>query len=91
MKTNLQAEAVSSESEDIECFSETAMTVEECVEKVTNYLSTKSVVDKNSVDDDDDKSIGKYHITSWLKLSLQAREKYSDLQRKYQDIEKMVI
>jgi hypothetical protein len=89
LKTNLQAEAVSAESEDIEGFSETAMTVEECVEKVTNYLSTKSVVDKNSVVEDD-KSIGKYHITSWLKLSLQAREKYSDLQR-YQDIEKTVI
>ncbi len=90
MKTNLQAEAVSAELEDIEGFSETAMTVEECVEKVTNYLSTKSVVDKNSVVEDD-KSIDKYHITSWLKLSLQAREKYSDLQRNYQDIEKTVI
>ncbi len=89
MKTDLQTEVVTAESEDIENFSETALTVEECVEKVRNYLSTKSVVDKNCVVNDDE-LVGQEHIRSWLKLSLQAQEKYSNLHQKYRDVEKTV-
>ena len=82
LKTNLSPETCSSEAEDIEDFCETALTPEECLDKLKDFLKVSG---EESPEPDIEKSMGRHHIRSWIDLSFEANEKYSELHRQYQD------
>ena len=82
LKTNLSPEICSSDVEDIEDFSETVLSPDECLEKLKDFLILSN---EQSSEPKCEKTMGPVHIRSWVNLSIEGNENYLELHRQYQD------